>query len=121
VCVPSPVRYDPVHYGVPEGSYSTAPDGPMRVMEYREMVQVQGGWGRGRGATGAGVGPGAGGRCGVWALTATPVDLLVTCVSLTPQGRRVYDGYDGGGTWHKVGGAGGPTQQPLLIKSVLLG
>jgi hypothetical protein len=33
-------RYDPVHYGVPEGSYSTAPDGPMRVLEYREMVQV---------------------------------------------------------------------------------
>jgi hypothetical protein len=33
-------RYDPVHYGVPEGSYSTSPDGPMRVLEYREMVQV---------------------------------------------------------------------------------
>eukprot|EP00878_Enallax_costatus_P010482 GHUV01010944.1.p1 GENE.GHUV01010944.1~~GHUV01010944.1.p1 ORF type:complete len:704 (+),score=164.13 GHUV01010944.1:956-3067(+) len=32
--------YDPVHYGVPEGSYSTAPDGPMRILEYREMVQA---------------------------------------------------------------------------------
>uniref|UniRef100_A0A383WMX3 pullulanase n=1 Tax=Tetradesmus obliquus TaxID=3088 RepID=A0A383WMX3_TETOB len=31
--------YDPVHYGVPEGSYSTAPDGPLRVLEFREMVQ----------------------------------------------------------------------------------
>jgi pullulanase/glycogen debranching enzyme len=30
-----------VHYGVPEGSYSTAPDGPMRVLEFREMVQVR--------------------------------------------------------------------------------
>lgn len=35
--------YDPVHYGTPEGSYSTQPDGPQRVLEYREMVQV-GGW-----------------------------------------------------------------------------
>lgn len=33
-------RYDPVHYGVPEGSYSTAPDGPLRVLEFREMVQA---------------------------------------------------------------------------------
>lgn len=32
--------YDPVHYGVPEGSYSTAPDGAMRVLEFREMVQA---------------------------------------------------------------------------------
>eukprot|EP00775_Hariotina_reticulata_P002314 gene2314-2622_t len=32
--------YDPVHYGVPEGSYSTAPDGPLRVLEFREMVQA---------------------------------------------------------------------------------
>lgn len=38
-CVPL-LRYDPVHYGVPEGSYSTAPDGPLRVLEFREMVQV---------------------------------------------------------------------------------
>jgi hypothetical protein len=30
-----------VHYGVPEGSYSTAPDGPMRILEFREMVQVR--------------------------------------------------------------------------------
>jgi hypothetical protein len=34
--------YDPVHYGTPEGSYSTQPDGPLRVLEYREMVQVGG-------------------------------------------------------------------------------
>lgn len=34
-------RYDPVHYGVPEGSYSTAPDGALRILEYREMVQVR--------------------------------------------------------------------------------
>ena len=31
--------YDPVHYGVPEGSYSTNPDGPTRILEYREMVK----------------------------------------------------------------------------------
>ncbi|KAF8068441.1 PU1 [Scenedesmus sp. PABB004] len=31
--------YDPVHYGVPEGSYSVSPDGPLRVLEFREMVQ----------------------------------------------------------------------------------
>ncbi|KAK9903518.1 hypothetical protein WJX75_007894 [Coccomyxa subellipsoidea] len=31
--------YDPVHYGVPEGSYSTDPDGPARILEYRQMVQ----------------------------------------------------------------------------------
>jgi hypothetical protein len=30
-----------VHYGVPEGSYSTAPDSPMRILEFREMVQVR--------------------------------------------------------------------------------
>jgi hypothetical protein len=35
--------YDPVHYGVPEGSYSMQPDGPLRVLEYREMVQVRAG------------------------------------------------------------------------------
>jgi pullulanase/glycogen debranching enzyme len=35
------MQYDPVHYGVPEGSYSTAPDGAMRVLEFREMVQVR--------------------------------------------------------------------------------
>ena len=27
--------YDPVHYGVPEGSYATDPDGPARIIEYR--------------------------------------------------------------------------------------
>ncbi|HEX7185941.1 MAG TPA: pullulanase-type alpha-1,6-glucosidase, partial [Thermoanaerobaculia bacterium] len=31
--------YDPWHYTVPEGSYSTDPDGPARVLEFREMVQ----------------------------------------------------------------------------------
>jgi pullulanase len=30
--------YDPLHYNVPEGSYSTDPDGPARIREYREMV-----------------------------------------------------------------------------------
>ncbi len=32
--------YDPYHYGVPEGSYSTDPDGPKRVREFREMVKA---------------------------------------------------------------------------------
>jgi pullulanase len=31
--------YDPWHYGVPEGSYATDPDGVARIIEYREMVQ----------------------------------------------------------------------------------
>ncbi len=31
--------YDPFHYTVPEGSYSTDPDGPQRITEFREMVQ----------------------------------------------------------------------------------
>ncbi|MEA3510950.1 MAG: pullulanase-type alpha-1,6-glucosidase, partial [Actinomycetota bacterium] len=31
--------YDPLHYTTPEGSYSTNPDGPARVVEFREMVQ----------------------------------------------------------------------------------
>jgi pullulanase len=31
--------YDPYHYTVPEGSYSTDPDGPQRIIEFREMVQ----------------------------------------------------------------------------------
>jgi len=31
--------YDPYHYTVPEGSYSTDPNGTPRVMEFREMVQ----------------------------------------------------------------------------------
>jgi pullulanase-type alpha-1,6-glucosidase len=30
--------YDPWHYTVPEGSYSTDPDGPARIREFREMV-----------------------------------------------------------------------------------
>jgi pullulanase-type alpha-1,6-glucosidase len=31
--------YDPFHYTVPEGSYSTYPDGATRIVEFREMVQ----------------------------------------------------------------------------------
>jgi pullulanase-type alpha-1,6-glucosidase len=31
--------YDPLHYTTPEGSYSTDPDGPQRIVEFREMVQ----------------------------------------------------------------------------------
>ncbi len=30
--------YDPLHYTVPEGSYATEPDGPRRIVEFREMV-----------------------------------------------------------------------------------
>ena len=32
--------YDPLHYGVPEGSYSTNPEGITRIREFREMVQT---------------------------------------------------------------------------------
>ena len=32
--------YDPVHYGVPEGSYATNPDGVARIIEFRRMVQA---------------------------------------------------------------------------------
>jgi pullulanase-type alpha-1,6-glucosidase len=32
--------YDPYHYTTPEGSYSTNPDGPTRIVEFREMVQA---------------------------------------------------------------------------------
>ncbi len=31
--------YDPWHYGVPEGSYASDPDGVNRIYEYREMVK----------------------------------------------------------------------------------
>lgn len=31
--------YDPLHYGVPEGSYSTDPEGVTRIQEFRNMVQ----------------------------------------------------------------------------------
>ncbi len=31
--------YDPLHYNTPEGSYSTNPDGPTRIIEFRELVQ----------------------------------------------------------------------------------
>lgn len=31
--------YDPYHYNVPEGSYATDPNGPTRIVEFREMVQ----------------------------------------------------------------------------------
>ena len=32
--------YDPFHYTVPEGSYSTNPDGSTRIVEFREMVEA---------------------------------------------------------------------------------
>jgi len=32
--------YDPYHYGVPEGSYATDPNGTARIIEFREMVQA---------------------------------------------------------------------------------
>jgi pullulanase-type alpha-1,6-glucosidase len=32
--------YDPFHYTVPEGSYSTDPEGPQRVREFRAMVRA---------------------------------------------------------------------------------
>ncbi|MDF1522024.1 MAG: pullulanase-type alpha-1,6-glucosidase, partial [Trueperaceae bacterium] len=32
--------YDPWHYLVPEGSYATDPDGPARVLEFRELVMA---------------------------------------------------------------------------------
>lgn len=31
--------YDPFHYGVPEGSYATNPDGSRRIFEFRSMVK----------------------------------------------------------------------------------
>ncbi|KAG1679653.1 hypothetical protein FOA52_006170 [Chlamydomonas sp. UWO 241] len=32
--------YDPVHWSVPEGSYATDPDGPVRITEFRTMVMA---------------------------------------------------------------------------------
>jgi pullulanase-type alpha-1,6-glucosidase len=32
--------YDPLHYSTPEGSYATNPQGPARIVEFREMVQA---------------------------------------------------------------------------------
>ncbi len=32
--------YDPFHYTVPEGSYSTNPEGTTRIVEFRQMVQA---------------------------------------------------------------------------------
>jgi pullulanase len=37
--------YDPFHFTVPEGSYATDPDGPLRIVEFREMVQALNGLG----------------------------------------------------------------------------
>jgi pullulanase-type alpha-1,6-glucosidase len=37
--------YDPWHYTVPEGSYATNPDGPARVLEFRELVRALNGLG----------------------------------------------------------------------------
>ncbi len=34
--------YDPWHYTVPEGSYATNPDGPVRILEFRQMVKALG-------------------------------------------------------------------------------
>ncbi|MGA8655711.1 MAG: hypothetical protein WB586_06135 [Chthoniobacterales bacterium] len=31
--------YDPYHFGTPEGSYSTDPNGITRIREFREMVE----------------------------------------------------------------------------------
>ena len=32
--------YDPYHFGVPEGSYATEPDGAARIVEFRSMVSA---------------------------------------------------------------------------------
>ena len=32
--------YDPLHYTTPEGSYATDPDGTVRILEFRSMVQA---------------------------------------------------------------------------------
>ncbi len=32
--------YDPYHYGVPEGSYASNPDGVQRIVEFRDMVSA---------------------------------------------------------------------------------
>ena len=37
--------YDPVHWGVPDGSYSLQPDGGERVLEFRRMVDALNGMG----------------------------------------------------------------------------
>ncbi|KAA6217300.1 pullulanase-type alpha-1,6-glucosidase [Streptomyces filamentosus] len=37
--------YDPLHFTVPEGSYSTDPDGTRRTVEFRQMVQALNGEG----------------------------------------------------------------------------
>ena len=37
--------YDPFHFTVPEGSYATDPDGPARIVEFREMVAALNGLG----------------------------------------------------------------------------
>lgn len=34
--------YDPLHYGVPEGSYATDPQGAKRILEFRQMIQSLG-------------------------------------------------------------------------------
>ncbi len=37
--------YDPYHYGVPEGSYASDPEGVTRIVEFRQMVQALSGIG----------------------------------------------------------------------------
>jgi len=32
--------YDPFHYSVPEGSYATDPEGSVRILEFRQMIQA---------------------------------------------------------------------------------
>ncbi len=32
--------YDPVHYGAPDGAYTTDPEGTARILEFRQMVQA---------------------------------------------------------------------------------
>ncbi|MBQ1784249.1 MAG: pullulanase-type alpha-1,6-glucosidase [Gammaproteobacteria bacterium] len=39
--------YDPFHFGAPEGSYASNPDGTARIKEFREMVQAVHGMGLG--------------------------------------------------------------------------
>lgn len=34
--------YDPYHFSVPEGSYSTDPNGPVRIFEFRQMIMALG-------------------------------------------------------------------------------
>ena len=37
--------YDPFHYGAPEGSYASTAEGPLKILEFRQMVQALAGAG----------------------------------------------------------------------------